>query len=300
MTKKIKLPKNYEGFVYQIIRPTGLLDPIVEIRPTFPENFDQLKMELRRCGYEDMPAYKRDSWINPQIPNLINEINKTIEKGQRVLVTTLTKRMSEELSHYLEEKEIKSKYLHSEIETVERVEILRDLRKGKYDVIVGINLLREGLDLPEVSLVAILDADKEGFLRSDTSLIQTIGRAARHEEGRAIMYADKITDSMRRAIDETRKRRHIQEEFNKEHGITPKSIKKDISDQLERAATGADYDNQKEKNFKKRAEAFRAMKKNEQRRFIKELEMEMQLLADMLEFEKAAELRDLVNELTGK
>jgi len=226
------LPKDYNGIVYQIIRPTGLLDPLVEVRPSLPETFEALKKNLVERGFGDMPIISENSWTQPQVPNLITEIEKTIEKKQRVLVTTLTKRMSEELADYLTEKGVRAKYLHSDIDSMERVKILKELRMGIYDVLVGINLLREGLDLPEVSLVAILDADKEGFLRSRTSLIQVIGRAARHQEGRVIMYADKITDSMQFAIEETRRRRKIQDDFNKEHGITPRTIVKEIKDQL--------------------------------------------------------------------
>lgn len=296
---KISLPKNYKGFVYQIIRPTGLLDPIVEIRPTMPENLDKLQAELRKNGYEDMPAYKATSWINPQIPNLIIEIEANIKKGERVLVTTLTKRMAEELSDYLSERHISSKYIHSDIDTIERVEILRDLRKGLYDVVVGINLLREGLDLPEVSLIAILDADKEGFLRSATSLIQTTGRAARHVNGRVIMYADKVTDSMKFAIDETRRRRAVQEKYNTDHGINPKSIIKEIKDQLERSKK-EEHEEEEVKNWHKKAESFKAMTKKDQKKFIKELKFEMQILADLMEFEKAAEIRDIIVELDGK
>ncbi|MGO0943320.1 excinuclease ABC subunit UvrB, partial [Clostridioides difficile] len=193
-----------ETIAEQIIRPTGLLDPIVEVRP-----------------------------INNQIDDLVGEITKTIEKNERVLITTLTKKMSEDLTNYLKEIGIKVKYLHSDIVTLERTEIIRDLRLGKFDVLVGINLLREGLDIPEVSLIAILDADKEGFLRSETALIQTIGRAARNENGRVIMYADRITDSMQNAIDETKRRRDIQNLYNEEHNIIPKTIQKNIRDSIE-------------------------------------------------------------------
>ncbi len=291
------LPKGYQGIVYQIIRPTGLLDPVVEIRPSLPETFEKIKHEMERCGYTDMEAYSKNTWEKPQILDLMDEIQKTIAKGQRVLVTTLTKRMAEELSDFLVEKGVKSKYLHSDIDTVERVEILRDLRKGIYDVLVGINLLREGLDLPEVSLVAILDADKEGFLRSQTSLIQVAGRAARHVEGRVIMYADRITDSMKAAIDETRRRRKIQDDFNKEHGITPQTITKAIKDQLDKFRDQDEKEDEKEEDLIKQAESYRAMPKKERQKFIKELKFQMQLYADMLEFEKAAELRDIVDDL---
>lgn len=296
-----KLPKNYQGIVYQIIRPTGLLDPIIEIRPSLPETFASLKKQVIEKGYLDMPIVNSTQWQDPQVPNLILEIESIIAKKQRILVTTLTKRMAEELSDYLIEKGIKSKYLHSDIDTVERVEILRDLRKGLYDVLVGINLLREGLDLPEVSLVAILDADKEGFLRSQTSLIQVIGRAARHQDGRVIMYADKITDSMKAAIDETRRRRKIQDDFNKEHGIVPTSIVKEIKDQLDKFKNNEDEKlDEKEQDLIKQAESYKAMPKSDQKRFIKEVKFQMQLFADMLEFEKAAELRDILNDIEGK
>jgi len=213
-----------------------------------------------------------------------------------VLVTTLNKKRAEELTSFLVEKDIKTQYLHSDVEALDRVEILRQLRKGTFDVLVGINLLREGLDLPEVSLVAILDADKEGFLRSNTSLIQTIGRAARHVEGRVIMYAEKITDSMKFAIDETRRRRAIQDKYNREHGITPTSISKAISEDF--AVSEEENDQQeKEKELLKRAESFSIMSKREQSALLKEFKLQMEIYADMLEFEKAAELRDILNEL---
>lgn len=243
----------------QIIRPTGLLDPIVEVRP-----------------------------INNQIDDLVLEINKVIEKQERVLITTLTKKMSEDLTNYLKEIGIKVKYLHSDIDTLERVEIIRDLRLGKFDVLVGINLLREGLDIPEVSLVAILDADKEGFLRSETSLIQTIGRAARNSEGKVIMYADKITRSMNSAIEETKRRREIQALYNEEHNITPTTIKKGIRDTIE-ATIVADE------------EAIYGVKETNNIEEIKEniikLQEEMMEAAQNLQFERAAELRDKIKQL---
>ena len=243
----------------QIIRPTGLLDPIVEVRP-----------------------------INNQIDDLVVEINKVIEKDERVLITTLTKKMSEDLTNYLKEIGIKVKYLHSDIDTLERVEIIRDLRLGKFDVLVGINLLREGLDLPEVSLVAILDADKEGFLRSETSLIQTIGRAARNSEGKVIMYADKITRSMESAIAETKRRREIQMLYNEEHNITPTTIKKKVRDAIE-ATVVADE------------ETIYGIKETDNVEEIKEniaaLQAEMMEAALNLQFERAAELRDKIKQL---
>lgn len=292
-----KLPENYNGIVYQIIRPTGLLDPIVEVRPSMPETFSSLVNSIKAEGIDDMPIVAESHWDRTQIEDLLVEINNNVSKGQRVLVTTLTKRMAEELSDYLEERKIKSKYLHSDIDTVERVEILRDLRKGIYDVLVGINLLREGLDLPEVSLVSILDADKEGFLRSETSLIQVIGRAARHQEGRVIMYADKITGSMKRAIHETQRRRKIQDEYNKKNNITPTSIVKEIKEQLDKFKEVEKEAAEKERDIFIQAESFKAMRKKDQQKFIKEVKIQMEIFADMLEFEKAAELRDLLETL---
>ncbi|CEQ31718.1 excinuclease ABC subunit B [[Clostridium] sordellii] len=246
----------------QIIRPTGLLDPIIEVRP-----------------------------ITNQIDDLVGEINSVIEKGERVLVTTLTKKMSEDLTDYLKEIGIKVKYLHSDIDTLERVEIIRDLRLGKFDVLVGINLLREGLDIPEVSLVTILDADKEGFLRSETSLIQTIGRAARNANGKVIMYADKITRSMQSAIDETKRRREIQMHYNIEHGITPKTIEKGIRKGIEATVVAdeeAIYGNVNETDESSIKES------------IENLQEEMMEAAQNLQFERAAELRDKIKELEEK
>ena len=229
--------------------------------------------------------------IDGQIDDLINEIRATIDKRQRVLVTTLTKRMAEDLAEYLQEINIKVAYLHSDIDTLERSDILRDLRLGTYDVLVGINLLREGLDLPEVSLVAILDADKEGFLRSEQALIQTVGRAARHEQGRVLMYADHITASMQKTIDETARRRKIQEAYNKEHGITPKGIKravdKGLRPELPEEAKRAKLDLKK-------------IPKDEYSSLIKDLTAQMDLAAANLQFETAAELRDLIDEIKKK
>ncbi len=253
--------------VQQIIRPTGLLDPEVEVRP-----------------------------LEGQIDDLLGEIKLRVKKDQRVLVTTLTKKMAENLTEYLKETGIRVRYLHSDIATFERAEIIHDLRAGEFDVLVGINLLREGLDMPEVSLVAILDADKEGFLRSDTSLIQTIGRAARNAEGKVIMYADRITDSMKRAMDETERRREIQQAYNKEHGIVPKTIIKPVKALIETtlvAETAADYKTDAGKKKKK------LTAKNKEA-LIKALTREMQQASRALEFEKAAELRDMIWELEGK
>ncbi|HDR7655927.1 excinuclease ABC subunit B [Bacillus wiedmannii] len=250
--------------IEQIIRPTGLLDPPIDIRP-----------------------------IEGQIDDLLGEIQDRIAKNERVLITTLTKKMSEDLTDYLKDVGIKVNYLHSEIKTLERIEIIRDLRLGKFDVLVGINLLREGLDIPEVSLVAILDADKEGFLRSERSLIQTIGRAARNENGRVIMYADRITRSMGIAIEETQRRRTIQEAYNKEHGITPKTIQKGVRDVI-RATTAAEDPETYE------AAPAKKMTKKEREKTITKMEAEMKEAAKALDFERAAELRDLLLELKAE
>ena len=258
-----ELEKVNHHFVEQIIRPTGLLDPIIEVRP-----------------------------IKGQIDDIISEINERIQLNERVLITTLTKRMAEDLTDYLKEVGLKVAYLHSDTKTLERTEILRDLRLGKYDVLIGINLLREGLDLPEVSLVCILDADKEGFLRSRRSLIQTIGRAARNASGKVIMYADNVTDSMKEAIDETNRRREIQNRYNQEHGITPKTIIKEIRDAIhgmENTDTAVDLIKKGKKSGKKATATL-----------IKELEAEMKAAAKVLDFEKAMELRDIIMELKGE
>jgi excinuclease ABC subunit B len=251
--------------VSQIIRPTGLLDPTIEVRP-----------------------------IEGQIDDLIGEIHERVRKNERVLVTTLTKKMSEDLTDYLKEIGIKVQYLHSEIKTLERIEIIRELRLGKYDVLIGINLLREGLDIPEVSLIAILDADKEGFLRSERSLIQTIGRAARNANGHVIMYADKMTNSMELAISETRRRRSIQEEYNRQHGIVPMTIQKDIRDVI-RATHAAE-----EQEEYKPSASFSKMSKKEKEKLIATMEKEMKVEAKALNFERAAELRDLLLELKAE
>ncbi len=252
--------------VEQIIRPTGLLDPEIEIRP-----------------------------IEGQIDDLMDEIQQRKERGERVLVTTLTKKMSEDLTNYLKEAGVKVNYLHSEIKTLERIEIIRELRMGVYDVLVGINLLREGLDIPEVSLVTILDADKEGFLRSERSLIQTMGRAARNENGRVIMYADRVTDSMQKAIDETTRRRTIQAAYNEEHGITPVTIKKKIRDVI-RATEAAE----EAEEYVSKAVEGKKLKKEDRVKLITLLEKEMKEAAKALDFERAAELRDTVLELKAE
>ena len=245
----------------QIIRPTGLLDPYVEVRP-----------------------------VEGQIDDLVGEVNKEVEKHNKILVTTLTKRMAEELTDYMKDLGIRVKYLHSDIDTLERSEIIRDMRLDVFDVLVGINLLREGLDIPEISLVAILDADKEGFLRSETSLIQTIGRAARNAEGHVIMYADVVTDSMRRAIDETLRRRELQEAYNKEHGITPKTIKKAVRDLISISKEVA-------KTQKKLEKDMESMSRKELEELIGKVQKQMKAAAADLNFEMAAELRDQMIEL---
>jgi excinuclease ABC subunit B len=232
--------------------------------------------------------------IKGQIDHLIGLIHDRIERDERVLVTTLTKKMAEDLTDYLKEMGIKVRYLHSDIKTIERMKILRDLRLGEFDVLIGINLLREGLDLPEVSLVAILDADKEGFLRSERSLIQTIGRAARNARGEVVMYADKITDSMKKAIDETERRRQIQAAYNKKHGIVPQTIKKDVREVIEAtkvAEQTAEYVTGKQT---------KKMSKSERNKLIRDLEKEMKQAAKELNFERAAELRDLIIELKAE
>ena len=249
-----ELEKTNNKFVEQIIRPTGLLDPIIEVRKS-----------------------------EGQIDDIINEINDRIKKNERVLITTLTIRMSEELTNYLKEMNIKVAYLHSEVKTLERLKIIHDLRSGVYDCIVGINLLREGLDIPEVSLICILDADKQGFLRSTRSLIQTIGRAARNQNGKVIMYADTYSDSMKEAITETQRRRAIQEEYNKVHGITPKTIIKDIKEVVTNEVTG------KKNKLSKKEKALQ----------IEQIEKEMREAAAAMDFERAMELRDIYFELKG-
>ncbi|WP_377520698.1 excinuclease ABC subunit UvrB [Priestia megaterium] len=251
--------------IEQIIRPTGLLDPNIEVRP-----------------------------IEGQIDDLIGEIHDRIKRNERVLVTTLTKKMSEDLTNYLKEIGIKVQYLHSEVKTLERIEIIRELRLGKYDVLVGINLLREGLDIPEVSLVTILDADKEGFLRSERSLIQTIGRAARNANGHVIMYADRITNSMDIAINETKRRRSIQEAYNEEHDITPTTIQKEVRGSIRATVVAEDTETYEE------APAFDKLNKKEKAKLVEEMEQEMKEAAKALNFERAAELRDLILELKAE
>ncbi|MFQ9705636.1 MAG: excinuclease ABC subunit UvrB [Limosilactobacillus pontis] len=266
--------KQTDHVVQQIIRPTGLLDPTIEVRP-----------------------------VMGQIDDLVGEINKRIERHERVFVTTLTKKMSEDLTDYLKDLGLKVKYLHSDIKTLERTQIIRDLRLGKFDVLVGINLLREGLDVPEVSLVAILDADKEGFLRNERSLIQTIGRAARNEHGAVIMYADTVTESMQKAIDETKRRRAIQMKYNEEHHITPKTIIKPIQDAIS-ATKPSEDDGETADSTEFTTKDFAKLKKADQEKMVAELTEQMQSAAKRLDFEQAATLRDTVMELkaqmTGK
>ncbi len=266
--------KQTDHVVQQIIRPTGLLDPTIEVRP-----------------------------VMGQIDDLVGEINKRIEHHERVFVTTLTKKMSEDLTDYLKDLGLKVRYLHSDIKTLERTQIIRDLRLGKFDVLVGINLLREGLDVPEVSLVAILDADKEGFLRNERSLIQTIGRAARNEHGAVIMYADTITESMQKAIDETKRRRQIQMAYNKKHHITPKTIVKPIQDAIS-ATTKSEDTGKKEDSTEFTTRDFAKLSKSAQQKMVDELTEQMKAAAKRLDFEQAATLRDTVMELkaqmTGK
>ena len=259
-----ELEKVNQHTVQQIIRPTGLLDPIIEVRP-----------------------------INNQIDDIIGEINERIKLKERVLITTLTKRMAEDLTDYLKEVGLKVSYLHSDTKTLERIEILRDLRLGKYDVLIGINLLREGLDLPEVSLVCILDADKEGFLRSHRSLVQTIGRAARNSSGKVIMYADRMTDSMNSAISETNRRRDIQIAYNLKHGITPKTIVKEIRDTIHGLENTVDNASELLKKGKKAPKKAKA-------ELIKDIEAQMKAAAKVLDFERAMELRDILVELKGE
>jgi excinuclease ABC subunit B len=257
--------------VDQIIRPTGLVDPEIEVRPAIS-----------------------------QVDDLLSQITERVAIGDRVLVTTLTKRMAEDLTDYLMEHGVRVRYLHSDIDTVERVEIIRDLRLGEFDVLVGINLLREGLDMPEVSLVAVLDADKEGFLRSEGALIQTVGRAARNLRGKAILYADRVTGSMRRAIDETERRRNKQLAFNAEHGITPQTVQKNVADIMESAYPGAPSTARRFAKVAEETAEYAAMTPAQMSRRVKELEKQMYQHARDLEFEKAAEVRDQIRALRAQ
>jgi excinuclease ABC subunit B len=266
-------PRPYElelsgQVVDQVVRPTGLVDPEVEIRP-----------------------------VGDQVDDVLSEINRRTAIGDRVLITTLTKRMAENLTDYLADHGIKVRYLHSDVDTVERVEIIRDLRLGEFDVLVGINLLREGLDMPEVSLVAILDADREGFLRSESSLIQTIGRAARNVRGKAILYADKVTGSMQRAIDETNRRRQRQQEYNEKHGITPKTIEKAVTDIMDDAHTVSPADREQDLKVAEAAARYQKMSPAELGNTIAEMEKQMIRHAELLEFEEAADIRDQIRRL---
>ena len=266
-------PRPYElelsgEVVEQVVRPTGLIDPEVEIRPAAD-----------------------------QVDDVLSEINRRTALGDRVLITTLTKRMAENLTEYLADHGVRVRYLHSDVDTVERVEIIRDLRLGEFDVLVGINLLREGLDMPEVSLVAILDADREGFLRSESALIQTIGRAARNIRGKAILYADKVTGSMQRAIAETDRRRERQRAFNLEHGITPKSIQKAVSDVMDDARSLTPAERDQARKVAETAAQYQHMAPAELGKSIAEMEKQMIRHAEMLEFEEAAEMRDQIKRL---
>jgi len=260
-----EIEKSGEDIAQQVVRPTGLLDPIIEVRP-----------------------------VETQVDDLLSEIRKRVAIQERVLATTLTKRMAEDLSDYLDEHNVKARYLHSDIDTVERVEIIRDFRLGKFDVLVGINLLREGLDMPEVSLVAILDADKEGFLRSERSLIQTIGRAARNINGRAILYAARITGSMKKAIDETERRRTMQHQYNLDNNITPRGVVSKISDALHNGTVSS---SNTLLNVAEQAADYKILSLKEIDVKIKQLESDMFMHAQNLEFEQAADLRDKVSKL---
>ena len=260
-----------EDIIEQLIRPTGLVDPVIDVRPS-----------------------------SSQVEDVLSEINKVIENGNRVLITTLTKKMSENLSEYLQEHNIKVKYLHSDIDTVERVEIIRDLRKGEFDVLVGINLLREGLDIPEVELVAIFDSDKEGFLRSDRSLIQTIGRAARNINGRCILYGDEITGSMKRAIDETNRRRELQVSYNKSNNIKPVGVQKDIREALDEDTYINNDSLDKLQIVSNSKKKLTKVNSNNVTSIITQLEKEMYNHAKNLEFEDAAKIRDQINDLQEK
>ena len=256
-------------YVEQVIRPTGLLDPVIEVRPS--EN---------------------------QIDDLVEEIQLRVQRDERTLVTTLTKRMAEELTKYLTRIDVRCRYIHSDVDTLERVEIMQDLRKGIFDVLVGVNLLREGLDLPEVSLVAIIDADKEGFLRSNRSLTQTVGRAARHLQGKAIMYADTVTDSMQKTIDETNYRRQKQLDYNKEHGITPRALKKNLDSVLARNSVSTFHFEKKERDAREPDPAY--LTKEQKEELIRKKRKDMERAAKDLDFMQAAKLRDEIKVLQEK
>lgn len=294
------LPKDYQGQVEQLIRPTGLLDPKIDVRPDLADHYQKLIKGIKSRRYTDMTVLQDGYQPKNQIDDLLIEIQDTVRKQQRVLVTTLTKKMAEDLTSYLKDINISVQYIHSDVDSLERVEILKNLRLGKYDVLVGVNLLREGLDLPEVSLVAIFDADKEGFLRTSSSLIQIIGRAARHEQGRVIMYAQKITDSMSQAISETLRRREIQNQYNVKHNITPTTIQKEIRTQLIGKKKEEKSQSKTEVDILKKAESYNILKRPEQKKLLEEIRTQMLVYADMMEFELAAEMRDLYENLSGK